>query len=285
MVQGNGGLRQIAVYGKGGIGKSSIASNVSVALAELGLKVLQIGCSPKGDSTALLNGGRLVQPTILDKLRSRDGTDLASLLRSCFIEGYKGVVCAESGGPEPATGCAGKGITSALDLLRKLRIIESLAAQVVLYDVLGDVVCGGFAQPMRQGFATEVYIVTSGEVMAIYAANNICSAIETFARSKQSAVRVGGIIDNMRGVEKEEELVEEFCRRIGVRCMGHVPRSRVVQEAEAAKGTVMEKVPSSQQAECYRELATKLLENTERSIPTPMEFEDLLLLVREYQEV
>lgn len=278
------GVRQIAIYGKGGIGKSTIACNLSAVLAEEGLKVLQLGCSPKIDSTSFLNGGRLVQPSILDKLRVRDGSETASLIKECLVAGYKGIVCAESGGPEPATGCAGKGITSALDLIKRLRILEDLGIDFAIYDVLGDVVCGGFAQPMRSGFANEVYIVTSGEVMSVYAANNICSAIKTFTDSRQSKVRIGGIIDNMRGVENEQALVEEFCRRIGVPCMGHIPRSQTVQEAEGQKGTVIEKKNDSAQASHYRELAKNILNNTERRIPTPLEFEELLELTRKYQE-
>lgn len=275
-------MRQIAFYGKGGIGKSTIACNLSLALREMGKKVFQIGCSPKVDSTSLLLEGEILDNDILSHLKgSQSGP---SSLEDCIVQGYKGVYCAEAGGPEPATGCAGKGAAYALDIIKRTRILDKLDVDVIIYDVLGDVVCGGFAQPMRSGYAQEIYLVTSGELMSLYSANNICLAIKMLGEMKHSMARVGGIINNMRGVSKEEEVVEEFARRINVPIMAHIPRDRVVQEAEAEKGPVLEKRPNSPQAETYRVLARNILNNQQLVIPNPLALEDIISLVQEYQE-
>lgn len=273
--------RQIAIYGKGGIGKSTVASNVSVALAEMGLKVFQMGCSPKVDSTSQLLGGEILERDILGHLK--DGAAGARGIQECIVEGYRGVLCAESGGPEPATGCAGKGVSYALDVLSKLRVLEKAGVDFVTYDVIGDVVCGGFAQPIRTGYAREIYIVSSGELMSIYSANNICAAVKAVNETRKNAARVGGIIDNMRGVKKERELLEEFASRLGVPLLAHIPRDPVVQEAEGEGGTVLERRPESPQAAIYRQLAQKILDNPEPVIPAPMELEEILELLRRYQ--
>ncbi|MBI2876450.1 MAG: hypothetical protein HYY20_06175 [Candidatus Tectomicrobia bacterium] len=272
--------RQIALYGKGGIGKSTIASNLSVALADLGEKVFQIGCSPKIDSTAFLNGGEIVQPDILEQTRRKG--DAKEHLMACIQRGYRGILCAETGGPEPAVGCAGYGVKLALDLLREHDLIAELGATFVIYDVIGDVVCGGFAQPMRSGYAREIYLVTSGEMLSLYSANNICGAVR--AMSEEGAdVQVGGIINNMRGVVQERELVEEFGRMVGAPVLAYIPRSPIVQEAEGEGGTVLEKRPDSPQAEVYRELARALLEARETVLPTPVELEEILALIRRHR--
>lgn len=275
-------IRQIALYGKGGIGKSTIASNVSAALAEKSIKVFQIGCSPKVDSTAFLLGGDIIERDILTYLRGGTGKDD---LQQCIKEGYLGVLCAESGGPEPATGCAGKGVAYALEVIEKTRLLDELEVEFVLYDVIGDVVCGGFAQPMRSGYAREIYIVTSGELMSLYSANNICIAICELGQLKDASVRLGGLINNMRGVEKEEELVDEFARKLSVPVLAHIPRSHLVQEAEAEGGTVLEKRPKSHEATLYRQLAQNILQNPHRLMPTPMELEDIVDLLRCYQAI
>ena len=275
-------IRQIAIYGKGGIGKSTIASNISATLAEKGLKVFQMGCSPKIDSTSLLNRGNILEQDILTKIRTvgatRDG------FKECIIEGYGGVLLAESGGPEPATGCAGKGVSHALDILARTRLLEELRVEFVIYDVIGDVVCGGFAQPMRSGYAQEIYIASSGELMSIYSANNICIAIKELS-SQGASVRVGGLINNMRGVPKEGELMKEFAQRLNIPILANIPRDKIVQEAEAEGGTVIEKRPDSAQAFIYRELAENIINNTFLGIPTPLELDDILGLLRRYQEV
>ena len=197
-------MLKIAVYGKGGIGKSTISSNLSVALAERGYKVMQIGCDPKADSTIQLHQGRAVA-SILDIIRAKgDKAGLDELV----TEGSKGVLCAEAGGPTPGMGCAGRGIITAFEALEERNAFEVYKPDVVIYDVLGDVVCGGFAMPIREGYADKVFIVTSGENMAIYAAANIATAVKSFeARGYAS---LGGILLNRRGVKREQEKVEEL---------------------------------------------------------------------------
>jgi len=273
-------IRQIAIYGKGGIGKSTIAANVAAALQEMGRRVMQVGCSPKVDSTSFLLGGEPQKISILE--HSRDVGVNERTIFDCVEKGYMGIYCAEAGGPEPAEGCAGRGSALALDLLKKYEVFEKLGIDFVIYDVIGDVVCGGFAQPMRSGYAREIYLVTSGELMSLYSSNNICIAINDLSRNKAD-VGVAGIINNMRNVEHEKELVDEFSERIGVPVMANIPRSSVVQDAEKNSGTVMEKFPGSEQAEAYRKLAKNILENDKIYIPNPLSLEDLMGLFRKYE--
>jgi len=272
--------RQIALYGKGGIGKSTLASNISVALAQDGLKVMQIGCSPKSDSVTYLNGGKPLEKTVLDMTREK-GTGEATVME-CVAQGYHGIFLVEAGGPEPAEGCAGRGTAVALELLKQHRVPEQMGADFIIYDVIGDVVCGGFAQPIRAGFAEEVYMVSSGELMSLYSCNNICLAISELSR-RGAKVAVAGLIDNMRGVEKEEELLEEFASRIGVPVVSHIPRSRHVQEAESRGETVLQAFPESDLAFSYRELGRRILEGMPRSVPNPLELQEIMDILREYQ--
>jgi len=275
-------ILKIAVYGKGGIGKSTVSSNVSAALAQMGENVLQIGASPKVDSTAFLNEGKILQPDILASTKISASKDN---LMACIKEGFAGVMIAESGGPEPATGCAGRGVAAALDLTVKHKVLEELGITVVIYDVLGDVVCGGFAKPMESGFAESIYIVTSGELMALYAANNLCIAVkELLERKPGSNLRVAGLINNMRGVEREEEIVEVYAKRLGVKVLAHIPRSEIVQEAEGEGGTVIEKRPNSEQAAIYRHLAENIRNNKDLVIPNPMDLEEVLELIKGYSQ-
>jgi len=274
-------IRQIAIYGKGGIGKSTVACNLSLALTELGEKVFQMGCSPKVDSTSLLNKGQLVQPTILD--RTRDGMVTEEVVKECIIQGSKGVLLAESGGPDPAEGCAGRGVMVALDLIKNTGILKDAGVTFVIYDVIGDVVCGGFAQPIRGGYANEIYLITSGELMSLYSANNICLAIKTLHEKKRAKVKVAGIINNMRGVEKEEELVTEFGDSIGIPVLAYIPRSKLIQKAEAQSAPVMERYPESELAHIFRSLAKKILELKGGYIPQPMGLEEIMDLLRKYK--
>ena len=243
---------QLAVYGKGGIGKSTTVCNISAALAEKGLTVMQIGCDPKADSTSSLLGGRRAA-TVLELVRQKGA---ALTLEDMVTPGYRGILCVEAGGPTPGLGCAGRGITAALEKLREKGAFERYRPDAVLYDVLGDVVCGGFSVPMRGGYADKVFMVTSGENMAIYAAANIAMAVENFR--DRGYASLGGIILNRRNVKNEEEKVREFAGEIGAPIIGTLDRSDTVQAEEELGKTVLEAFPDSAMAGQYRTLAASV---------------------------
>ena len=268
-------LRQIAIYGKGGIGKSTTTQNLTAGLSELGKKIMVVGCDPKADSTRLLLNG-LAQKTVLDTLRE-EGEDID--LEDIMKIGFNGIRCVESGGPEPGVGCAGRGIITSIGMLESLdAYTEDL--DYVFYDVLGDVVCGGFAMPIREGKAKEIYIVASGEMMALYAANNICKGIKKYAQ--RGGVRLGGIICNSRNVDREVELLRAFSAELGSQLIHFVPRNNVVQRAEIRKRTVIDYDPKHSQAEEYRQLAQRIEENEMFVIPKPMTQERLEEILVEY---
>lgn len=269
--------RKVAFYGKGGIGKSTTQQNTAAAAAHFfGKKVFIHGCDPKADCTRLVLGGK-PQETIMDTLRE-EGED-AVTLDKVVKKGFKDIKCVESGGPEPGVGCAGRGVITAINLMEELGAY-STDLDFIHFDVLGDVVCGGFAMPIREGKAQEVYIVASGEMMAIYAANNICRGLIKYA--EQSGVRLGGIICNSRNVDGERELIEEFCSALGTQMIHFVPRDNIVQKAEFNKKTVVEFDPECNQAKEYRELARKIIENDMFVIPKPLSMDDLEKLVIKY---
>jgi len=265
-------MRQIAIYGKGGIGKSTVAANLSMAFREQGLRVMQVGCDPKRDSTRTLTGGRLI-PTVLETYRDelRLGHDVYAIdLKEIVYEGHKGILCVESGGPEPGIGCAGRGVLTAMQILRDLKAFEMYSLDVVLYDVLGDVVCGGFAQPIRQGYAEEIYLVCSGEFMSLYAANNIARAIQRLGRPDGAGL--AGLICNSRGDENiERAVLIAFAERLGSKLVHLIPRASEVQSCELTGCTVVEGAPDSAVAGIFRELAAKVWGNRSRVIPTPIE--------------
>jgi nitrogenase iron protein NifH len=270
-------MRKIAIYGKGGIGKSTTTQNTVAGLAEMGKRIMVVGCDPKADSTRLLLGG-LAQRTVLDTLRE-EGEDVE--LDDVRKQGYGGTLCTESGGPEPGVGCAGRGIITSINLLEQLgAYAESEALDYVFYDVLGDVVCGGFAMPIREGKAQEIYIVVSGEMMAMYAANNICKGIVKFAEA--GGVRLGGLICNSRKVDNELEMIKAFAAKLGTHMIHFVPRDNMVQKAEINRKTVIDFEPTHIQADEYRTLARKIDGNEIRVIPTPLEIEELEKLLIEY---
>ncbi len=268
-------MRQVAIYGKGGIGKSTTTQNLTAGLAELGKKIMVVGCDPKADSTRLLLGG-LAQKTVLDTLRD-EGEDIE--LDDILKVGYGKIKCVESGGPEPGVGCAGRGIITSINMLENLGAYEE-DLDYVFYDVLGDVVCGGFAMPIREGKAQEIYIVASGEMMAMYAANNIAKGIQKYANS--GGVRLGGIICNSRKVNNEKELLEAFAKELGSQLIHFVPRDNQVQKAEINKKTVIDYSPEATQADEYRTLAKAINENKMFVIPKPMTTDRLEEILMEY---
>lgn len=244
---------KIAIYGKGGIGKSTTASNIAVAFAEQGMKVMQIGCDPKADSTVNLRGGKKI-PAVLELIKRRGA---ALTLEEIVTPGYAGVLCVEAGGPAPGLGCAGRGIIAAIEKLKEKKAFETYRPDAVIYDVLGDVVCGGFAMPIREGYAEKVFIVTSGENMAIHAAANIAEAVSNF-RSRGYAA-LGGIILNRRNVPREDEKAAELASDVGAKIIGALNFSQVVQQAEELSRTVLEAFPESETAAEYRKLAANVL--------------------------
>lgn len=270
-------MRKIAIYGKGGIGKSTTTQNTVAGLAEMGRKVMVVGCDPKADSTRLLLGG-LAQKSVLDTLREEgEDVDLEDIRRT----GFSGTVCVESGGPEPGVGCAGRGIITSINLLEQLgAYADSEHLDYAFYDVLGDVVCGGFAMPIREGKAKEIYIVVSGEMMAMYAANNICKGIVKFAEA--GGVRLGGLICNSRKVDNEAEMIEAFAAKLGTQMIHFVPRDNMVQRAEINRKTVIEFDGAHPQADEYRTLAKKIEANEMHIIPKPMHTDELEKLLIEY---
>jgi nitrogenase iron protein NifH len=268
-------MRQVAIYGKGGIGKSTTTQNLNAGLGEMGKTIMIVGCDPKADSTRLILGG-LAQKTVLDTLREEgDDIELELVLR----EGFQQIRCVESGGPEPGVGCAGRGIITSIGLLERLGAYTP-DLDYVFYDVLGDVVCGGFAMPIREGKAQEIYIVCSGEMMALYAANNISKGIKKYANT--GGVRLGGLICNSRNVDGEADLVESVAKELGTQMIYFVPRDNMVQRAEIHKQTVIQFDPECGQAGEYRNLAEKIDGNDMFVIPKPMNQEKLETLLMEH---
>ncbi|HID47445.1 MAG TPA: nitrogenase iron protein [Methanothermococcus okinawensis] len=261
-------MKKICVYGKGGIGKSTVVSNVAAALAESGQKVMVIGCDPKGDSTRNIVGKKI--PTVLDVLR-RKGEDIQ--LEDIVFKGFQGIYCVESGGPEPGIGCAGRGIIKAIEILDKLKVFETLELDVLIYDILGDVVCGGFAMPLQRHLADEVYIVTTCDPMALYAANNICKGIKRYAYRGNTTL--GGIIYNGRSVVDNISIVSEFASRLNTEVVGYIPMSEIIVKSEIRKKSVIEYAPDHPIANTFRELAKKILNNSKRVIPNPLSEEEL----------
>jgi len=272
-----GKLRQIAFYGKGGIGKSTTSQNTLAALVDLGQKILIVGCDPKADSTRLILNAKM-QDTVLS-LAAEAGSVEDLELEDVMKVGYKGIKCTEAGGPEPGVGCAGRGVITAINFLEENGAYEDV--DYVSYDVLGDVVCGGFAMPIRENKAQEIYIVMSGEMMALYAANNIAKGILKYAHS--GGVRLGGLICNERQTDKELELAEALAKRLNSKLIHFVPRDNIVQHAELRRKTVIEYAPTSQQAQEYRQLAQKIHDNSGKgTIPTPITMEELEEMLMEF---
>ncbi|EQD24965.1 MAG: Nitrogenase iron protein (NifH), partial [Leptospirillum sp. Group IV 'UBA BS'] len=269
-------MRQIAFYGKGGIGKSTTSQNTLAALSEMGKKILIVGCDPKADSTRLILHAK-AQNTVLS-LAAEAGTVEDLEIEDVMKTGFNEIRCVESGGPEPGVGCAGRGVITSINFLEENGAYDGV--DYVSYDVLGDVVCGGFAMPIRENKAQEIYIVTSGEMMAMYAANNIAKGILKYANS--GGVRLGGLVCNERQTDREYDLIEALAKTLNTQLIHFVPRNNVVQHAELRRMTVLEYQPQSAQAEQYRELARKIDANRNLTVPTPLSMDELEELLMEY---
>lgn len=270
-------IRQCAIYGKGGIGKSTTTQNLVAALAEMGKKVMIVGCDPKADSTRLILHSK-AQTTVMH-LAAEAGSVEDLELEDVMSVGYGDVKCVESGGPEPGVGCAGRGVITAINFLEEEGAYDD-ALDFVFYDVLGDVVCGGFAMPIRENKAQEIYIVCSGEMMAMFAANNIAKGIVKYATS--GSVRMGGLICNSRNTDREDELIMALADKMGTQMIHFVPRDNVVQHAEIRRMTVIEYDPKANQADEYRALARKIVDNKMLVVPTPLEMDELEDLLMEF---
>ncbi|OPY58145.1 MAG: Nitrogenase iron protein 1 [Pelotomaculum sp. PtaU1.Bin035] len=261
-------IKQIAIYGKGGIGKSTTTSNISAALAKAGYKVMQFGCDPKSDSTNTLRGGKYI-PTVLDTLREKNAVKAEEVI----FEGVGGVYCVESGGPAPGVGCAGRGIITAVQLLKKLKVFEELDLDMIIYDVLGDVVCGGFAVPIREGIAEHVFTVSSADFMAIYAANNLFKGIQKYSNS--GGALLGGIIANSINAPFAKEIIDDFAKQTSTQVIEYVPRSVTVTQSELQGKTTIEAAPESEQAKIYTRLAEKIAAHAESKTPSPLGVQEL----------
>jgi nitrogenase iron protein NifH len=261
-------IKQIAIYGKGGIGKSTTTSNLSAALSDMGYKVMQFGCDPKADSTNTLRDGTYI-PTVLDLLREKGNVKA----HDAIFTGYGGIYCVEAGGPAPGVGCAGRGIITAVQLLKQQNVFEELDLDYVIYDVLGDVVCGGFAMPIREGIAEHVFTVTSSDFMAIYAANNLFKGIQKYSNS--GGALLGGVIANSVTSDYQKAIVDDFVNRTSTQVMQYVPRSITVTQSELSGKTTIEGQPNSEQAKIYRELAKRVDEHTQSTVPQPLDSQEL----------
>jgi len=256
-------IKQIAIYGKGGIGKSTTTSNLSAALSKMGLKVMQFGCDPKSDSTNTLRDGTYI-PTVLDTLREKQSVDAHDVV----FKGFNGIYCVEAGGPAPGVGCAGRGIITAVELFKQQRIFEELDLDYVIYDVLGDVVCGGFAVPIREGIAQHVFTVSSSDFMSVYAANNLFKGIQKY--SKSGGALLGGVIANSINAGYSREIIDDFVSQTDTQVVEYVPRSITVTQCELQGKTTIEAAPDSEQAKVYTSLAKKIAEHEESKTPSPL---------------
>lgn len=261
-------IKQIAIYGKGGIGKSTMTSNISAALVTAGYKVMQFGCDPKSDSTNTLRDGKYI-PTVLDTLREKNTVKKEEVI----FQGFNGVYCVEAGGPAPGVGCAGRGIITAVQTLKQLKVFEELDLDIVIYDVLGDVVCGGFAVPIREGIAQHVFTVSSADFMAVYAANNLFKGIKKYSNS--GGALLGGVIANSINADYSKAIIDDFVVRTKTQVIEYVPRSVTVAQSELQGKTTIEAAPNSEQAKIFRRLANKIAEHTESKVPAPLEIKEL----------
>lgn len=271
-------MRQIAIYGKGGIGKSMVSSHITYALADRGLRVMHVGCDPKHDSTRLLLEGKM-SPAILDVLKKKNFKTEDIHLEDVVFQSPSNahltgeIYCAESGGPEPGSGCSGKGVTEAMRTLGALRAAETYDLDMILYDVLGDVVCGGFTMPLKRGLAKEIYVVTSGELQSLFAACNLARAVLRYA--DRVGARLGGIIGNLRDMKNERELLLRFAERLGTHVVGFIPYSEIIKAASGKGQTLFQYAPDSSECDAFRVLVDNLYSNETLTIPKAITFDEL----------
>jgi nitrogenase iron protein NifH len=271
-------MRQLAIYGKGGIGKSMVSSHISYALSKKGLRVLHVGCDPKHDSTRLLLNGNMPD-TVLETLREKDFKVQSISMDEVVFESPLSkecqgeIYCAESGGPDPGLGCGGKGVVEAIETLKHLNVFEKLKLDVVLYDVLGDVVCGGFSMPIREGYADEIYIVSSGEIEVLFAASNIFKAIARF--NPRSGAKLGGIIGNLRELKNEKNILNGFAEMLGTHIVGFIPYSEKIKQCSGKGVTLFQHAPDTPECDAFRQLTDTIWNNQNFSVPKSISFEDL----------
>ncbi|OUJ19494.1 Nitrogenase subunit NifH, ATPase [Methanonatronarchaeum thermophilum] len=256
---------KIALYGKGGIGKSTIASNVAAATSKNGYTATIIGCDPKGDSTTSLMGGERI-PSVLSYLKKGETIEEEDVVH----RGFNGVNCVEVGGPEPGIGCAGRGIIVALDKLsKKSNVVEE--SDLVIFDVPGDIVCGGLAMPVRKDYVDMAYIVTSGEYLPMYAANNICRGLNVLDGE------LGGVICNSRlqNEKQEDEIVKEFASQLNAKYIAYVPKRDKVQEYERQGKTIVEADSKHEVAQVYQKISKEIMKTNKPETPTPLTDKEL----------
>ena len=266
-------MKQIAVYGKGGIGKSTLSANISAALSLNNKRILQIGCDPKHDSTKLLMRGLSI-PTVLDYIKTKSPLEYRK--SDILFEGFGKIGCIEAGGPKPGVGCAGRGIITAFELLETLHIKDNY--DMIVYDVLGDVVCGGFAVPIRREYSDSIFIVTSGEYMSLYAANNILRGIQNYDESRP---RLLGILYNSRNVKNEDDRVYKFAEAVKLPVFARIPRDDIFARAEKANVTVLELTQNEENsvADIFKDIAKRICEGTEHFAANPLTDDELEALI------
>ena len=266
-------MKQIAVYGKGGIGKSTLSANISAALSLNNKRILQIGCDPKHDSTKLLMRGFSI-PTVLDYIKTKSPLEYRK--SDILFEGFGKIGCIEAGGPKPGVGCAGRGIITAFELLETLHIKDNY--DMIVYDVLGDVVCGGFAVPIRREYSDSIFIVTSGEYMSLYAANNILRGIQNYDENRP---RLLGILYNSRNVKNEDDRVYKFAEAVKLPVFARIPRDDIFARAEKANVTVLELTQNEENpvADIFKDIAKRICEGTEHFAANPLTDDELEALI------
>jgi len=260
-------MESLVFFGKGGIGKSTIASNLSVLYALAGRKVLHVGCDPKHDSTLALAAGGSVR-TFIERVVSEGKP---GGWRHLIVRGRFGIDLVEAGGPEPGVGCAGRGISLMLETFKETRLLEEGAYDIVSFDILGDVVCGGFATPLRQGFGRKVFIVVSEELMSLYAANNIAKAVRHYS---PNGVVLGGLIANVRDPQADPAVLERFAGLIGTRVLATIPRDPAVRQAEYLRKPLVEHAPRAPATMALMALAVEALRIKPENLPLPTPLDD-----------